>query len=325
MAHMGCKCGNSMWDGTGEIVYDIFSINDLKKHLKDNIYKYKLDDVFDKFPYIIEDNPYFWLCDKCKRVHLWSNKPEYCKRTFELCDNFDKVDINKIKELSEFLVVNINDYGLVEEEYVSDLIKRNPINSYKYYITDDLTKVYIINTEENTLDRVYELTYESTVEYCVDIESFDNLLISTIYKKNNGHEYIVENGIRKQQDTDDYPHKQVNFMVVDNVNNDSKIYFNDSNKQPEVYTTKTMDQFNKKYAKLLHKKYKYYYVEYLDMVGDKLYCYKSNEDYQIGDIVIVPRGFDNHKTEAKIINIKYYDKDNTPYSYDDLKEIIKLK
>lgn len=146
--------------------------------------------------------------------------------------------------------MNINEYtDEFEKTPIKDLLKRNPANPYKYYVTNDLTKVYIIDLDKNIIDREYELTYESFVKYSFDTESFDNLLIYTIDKTNNGHEYVVENGIRKQRDTDDYPHKQVNFMIKEKGSNGGSISYAYPNLEPETYTINTMDAFNKKYGK----------------------------------------------------------------------------
>lgn len=325
MAHMRCNCGTDMWDGDGHIVYDVFSFKELKDYISKNGKK-TFEDAYNENAPFYENNDYFWLCDDCKTVHMWSNKPEYCYRTFKIKKNIDDISINEIKKLSEYLVMNINKYtDEFDKIPIKDLLNRNPVNSYKYYATDDLTKVYIINSDENKLDKEYELIYESFVKYDWKSDSYDNLLIYTIDKSNKGHEYIVENGIRKQKNTDDFPHKQVNFMITEKDKNGGSISYADPNKQPEIYTINTMEQFNKKYGKVLqskNKEYKYIYVEYLDMIGDRLYCYKSEDDYEIGDVVIVPRGYNEEETEAKIINIKYYSEKDVPYPYKDLKEII---
>lgn len=327
MAHMGCECGADMWDGDGHIVYDIFSFKDLKDYIANDDTKTS-DDAYEEMAPFYEDNDYFWLCDNCKTAHLWSYKPEYCYRKFKLKKSLDKISIDEIKKLNEYLVMNINEYtDEFEEAPIKDLLKRNPVSPYKYYVTDDLTKVYIIDLDKNILDREYELTYESFVEYSWNSEDVGNLLIYTIDKKNKGHEYIVENGIRKQQDKDDYPHKQVNFMITEKGSNGGSISYEDPNKEPETYTINTMEEFNKKYGKYYSKKkknqkLKYIYVEYFDMYGDRLYSYKSDHDYKVGDIVIVPRGWNNEEVEAEIVNIEYYTEDEAPYPYNELKEII---
>ena len=328
MSHMGCKCGANMWDGDGHIVYDIFSFKDLKDYIANDDTK-NFDDAYEEMASFYEDNNYFWLCDDCKTAHLWSYKPEYCYRKFELTKSLDKISIDEIKKLNEYLVMNINEYtDEFEKTPIKDLLKRNPVNPYKYYVTDDLTKVYIIDLDKNIIDREYELTYESFVKYSFDTESFDNLLIYTIDKTNNGHEYVVENGIRKQRDTDDYPHKQVNFMIKEKGSNGGSISYAYPNLEPETYTINTMDEFNKKYGKYYVKKkkkqkLKYIYdVEYSDMYGDRLYSYKSDHDYKIGDVILVPRGLNDEEVEARVVNIAYYNEDEAPYPYSELKEII---
>ena len=254
MAHMGCNCGADMWDGDGHIVYDVYSFKDLKDYISKDDRK-TFEDAYVESAPCYEDNDYFWLCDDCKTVHMWSNKDEYCYRTFKLKKKIDDISIDEIKKLNEYLVMNINEYT---EEFettpIKDLLNRNLDNPYKYYATDDLTKVYIINIDENKLDREYELTYESFVEYDWKSDSYGDLLIYTIDKSNKGHEYIVENGIRKQKDTDDYPHKQVNFMITEKGENGGSISYADPNKEPETYTIDTMDEFNKKYGKLIAEK-----------------------------------------------------------------------
>lgn len=149
MAHMGCKCGNDMWDGDGHIVYDIFSRKELTEYIKREKLKFKFEDMYDDYPSFYEKHPYFWLCDKCKTVHIWSESPKYCKRTFELSDTIDKVDVDSIKKLEEYYVINLYDYDIIDDMYISDFIERNPIRSYKYYVKEDLTKVYIINTDND--------------------------------------------------------------------------------------------------------------------------------------------------------------------------------
>lgn len=129
---------------------------------------------------------------------------------------------------------------------IRDFIENNPISRYKYYITDDLIKVYIINTDNNVIVKEYELTYESFVDYDLKIDSYENKLIYTIDKKNNEHEYIIKSGKRIQKDTDDYPHKEVRFMICEN---GSSIEYEDPNSKPEIYTKNNMDEFYQKYKK----------------------------------------------------------------------------
>lgn len=250
MSHMRCSnCGNNMWDGDEHIVYDVFSKKDLIDYIQNDKMNNTFEDLYNEYPPFYENNTYFWLCDKCKGIHMWSYIPEYCYRTYKLKNDLEDISVNKIKKLNEYYAININDYDLVDEMFIKDFIKKNPVIAYKYYVTNDLTKVYILNTDTNKIDKIYDLTYESFVKYSYNMDSFDNLLIYTINKSNKGHEYIVENGIRTQKDKNDYPHKQVNFMIKEKNNNAESLSYPDPNLEPEIYTINTMDEFNKKYGK----------------------------------------------------------------------------
>lgn len=254
MAHMECICGKDMWDGDGHIVYDVFNKNDLIEYIQNGKMNNKFKDIYDNYSTFYEDNAYFWLCDECKTVHLWSSTPKYCARTYKLRKKIQKISIENIKKLNEYFVIGINEDELIDDVPIKKFIEKNTIRPYKYYVTNDLTKVYIINTDTNELDRVYDLIYESFTEYDFETDVFDNLLIYTIYKKNKDHEYVVENGVRKQKDADDYPHKQVNFVIKENDSNGGSISYVDHKLKPEIYTINNMDEFNKKYGKYYSKK-----------------------------------------------------------------------
>ena len=59
MAHMGCSCGNDMWDGDGHIVYDVFSKNDLTEYIQNGKINNKFEDIYDNYP------PFL------KRIHIF--------------------------------------------------------------------------------------------------------------------------------------------------------------------------------------------------------------------------------------------------------------
>lgn len=181
MSKMLCSCGNRMWDGDGHIVYDVFNRRDIVDYIENGKMHKKFEDIYweDNVPFY-DDKSYFWLCDECKKVHMWSEIPKYCYRTYELRKNIEEVSIEEIKKLDEYYVININKYGLIDEMLIKDFIEKNPINAFKYYVTENLTKVYIINTDVNKLEMIYDLTYENFTDYSVSIDSFENLLIYTI-------------------------------------------------------------------------------------------------------------------------------------------------
>lgn len=248
MAHMSCsKCGDDMWDGDGHIVYDIYKKEDFIKYINQNgdcIF----DELYGEYTKITEDCPYIWLCDNCHTAHVESYKPKHCNRSFELVKISNKLNLEKIKSLDEYFIFNLNDDYY--DNFLSDIIRENPIRPYKYYVEDDLSKVYIINTQKNEIDRVYELKFESFIEYEVKMEDFDDVLIYTLNKTNDGHSYIVKNGKRIQKDSNDFPHRQVNFMIREKIENgEDFISYADPNREPELYTSKNMNIFYEKYGK----------------------------------------------------------------------------
>lgn len=70
------------------------------------------------------------------------------------------------------------------------------------------------------------------------------------------------------------------------------------------------------------KTYSYVYVEYLDSIGEKLYCYRTNiNDLKKGDYVLVERC--NEEVYGKVITIKEYALKDLPYPLEKIKFIIK--
>lgn len=70
-------------------------------------------------------------------------------------------------------------------------------------------------------------------------------------------------------------------------------------------------------------KYKYIYVEYLDMPNDRMYCYLPNcDNVEKGDIVEVNKS--DEKTYGRVINIVDYSKEDVPYPVENMKFINKV-
>ena len=252
MAHMKCDCGIELHNNDGHIVYDVFEKKKLQECMKNKNKDIKFDDIYNEEFY--RNNPYFWMCDNCKSVYLWTFIPMYCSRKYELVDVPYDLSIRKIKKLDEYYIFNCLDN--IEDIQVKKILKKNPRRPYKYFVKKDLSKVYIVDTEFNDIDRIYDLTYESTMVYSHDYDIFDNILIYTIYKGPNEHVYQVENGKRIQLDTEDYPHKEVHFIVKKKDKYGNCVDANDPNKEIETYTINNMDEFNRKYGKYYSEKNK---------------------------------------------------------------------
>ena len=160
MAGMGCYiCRNILRDHDGSIVFDVYT----KEELQDFNRKYlnqenpKLEDIVFHEDYELF-NDYFWKCDRCQSVYLWdvedSSNPNKC-RVYSMTD-ISKISItlDQVKQLEEILIINLNDN--TDDLYVSDLFLRNPFRPYKYYVSDDHNYVYIVNTDMDTIDRIYK-------------------------------------------------------------------------------------------------------------------------------------------------------------------------
>lgn len=184
MAHKGCKCGSNISDCDGHVVYDVFSKKELVDYMENGRENYRITDMFglENDDDYIGDNDYFWLCDNCKRIHLWSTKPKECFRIFKRKSNIDNVRKEDIFSLPEYFVFNINDYGEFEEKLIKDIIKKYPLNPYKYFVERNYHKIYIYNIEKEIIEFVYILEYEDYNKYSVDYKDIDGKLVININK-----------------------------------------------------------------------------------------------------------------------------------------------
>lgn len=57
--------------------------------------------------------------------------------------------------------------------------------------------------------------------------------------------------------------------------------------------------------------------------GGKEYCYLSDEEYDVGDLVVVPAGRDNHEAVVRIESIEYHPEDEAPFPVDKIKHVIR--
>ena len=93
-----------------------------------------------------------------------------------------------------------------------------------------------------------------------------------------------------------------------------------------MYGHKMMNSFEfekeNKLPKNTSNKHFYIYVEYIDMLGDRMYCYTSDDEtIKKDDYVLVKRN--QFEIPAKVINTVYYNDMEAPYPYSKLKHVIK--
>lgn len=161
MAHMLCECGEGLSDCDGTIVYDVYRAQGFRDYAKTHEKGCTFSEMYFEYTSATEDSWYFWLCDKCKAVYLWDHDPKHTAyRKFEPCALPDQLDLDKVKSLDEYFIININDD--CDDLLLSDLFEKNPFRPYKYFTEKDLSRVYIIDTNRNAVDRVYKLVRNNT-------------------------------------------------------------------------------------------------------------------------------------------------------------------
>ena len=57
--------------------------------------------------------------------------------------------------------------------------------------------------------------------------------------------------------------------------------------------------------------------------GGKEYCYLSHEDHDVGDLVVVPAGKDDHEAVVRVESVEYHPAEEAPYPLDKIKIIIR--
>lgn len=53
----------------------------------------------------------------------------------------------------------------------------------------------------------------------------------------------------------------------------------------------------------------------------KEYCYQADEDYDVGDLLIVPAGADNHDAVVRVESVEYHPAEEAPFPLDKIKHI----
>lgn len=57
--------------------------------------------------------------------------------------------------------------------------------------------------------------------------------------------------------------------------------------------------------------------------GGRKYCYLSDDEYEAGDLVIVPAGSDNHEAVVRIESVEYHPAEEAPFPLDKIKHVIR--
>lgn len=57
--------------------------------------------------------------------------------------------------------------------------------------------------------------------------------------------------------------------------------------------------------------------------GGKKYCYQADEDYDVGDLLIVPAGVDNHDAVVRVESVEFHPAQEAPFPLDKIKHTIR--
>ncbi len=180
-------------------------------------------------------------------------------------------------------------------------ISSDCVISHKYYVKEGVRWLldsldadslfdYIVG---NDPDVITDTDDTKDYEFTVDFQKRPQLIISGSFDKN---------GL-----PDDWPE------FAESIQNFIRSYGNGEILDPFIYK-KTRRKTNE---------YIFCSVEF-SRGGGKSYYYLTDDDtLETGDYVLIPIGSNGHTSNAKIVDIEYFDKDNVPFPLDKVKRIIR--
>lgn len=162
MGRLGCKCGIvlsnvdcpndvDLWGFEGSIIERLL-LDHPQIVLTDVVMDHSLSDV------------YFWYCKDCGRVYVFRNNHQMCNRVYHIqeYDDNEPLDIIlKMRDLYFYTDKEVEEPTEKDFDYsLKDFFDNLP-HPYRYYITDDLTKVYAYDMKKHSIAHCYvlEATY----------------------------------------------------------------------------------------------------------------------------------------------------------------------
>ena len=189
MAHTGCKCGVSIWNGYGPggVNWDIFPMELFRKEAYDNP-EMELYDLI----CLIEDKYQngdfhdFWLCRRCKRIQIWKMDGLYVSYKPVRWDHTP--DLNTILGMEEWMAINDYDWECSAEPFTAVYLLEHPCRPFRYFMSGDKTKIYVYNSSTEQIEWVYE-------EECRELEKGKyrdaHGIYTHKYEMRNGHNYYA--------------------------------------------------------------------------------------------------------------------------------------
>ena len=184
MAKTGCACGVGLWNGYGPggVNWDIYP----RWQAEEAIQQHPDYGIMDVSDYIADkynngDWPDLWLCRRCRRIQIWKLDGKYI--SYKKVPFSNDLSVEDIFAMEEWLAYS--DWDLEEERTLADALS-HPFRPHRYFLSPDCTRIYVLNTE---LDEI-EFVYQEEVKELED-ELWRNE--HGLYK----HKYQLENGYKK--------------------------------------------------------------------------------------------------------------------------------
>lgn len=156
MGRLGCKCGLvlsnvecpndiDLWGFEGSLIEKLLLENPTIL-LTDVVMDYSLPDM------------YFWYCKDCGRVYVFRNNNQMCNRVYHIQEYDGKESLSSILKMrnlyfytdKEVEEPTEKDFSYSLKDFFDDLP-----HPYRYYITDDLTKVYAYDMNHQSIAHCY--------------------------------------------------------------------------------------------------------------------------------------------------------------------------
>lgn len=162
MGRLGCKCGKvlSSVDSPNDVELMVFNGSAINQLMSTNPDMLLTDVMLD---YDMQDE-YCWYCKDCGRVYVFRNNHQLCNRVYLIHDYNNEESLDTVLQLRELYIYTSKQIQDPTDEDFNYSLKDffdNLPHPYRYYITDDLTKVYAYDMNSHSIAHCYvlEATY----------------------------------------------------------------------------------------------------------------------------------------------------------------------
>jgi hypothetical protein len=264
-----------------------------------------------------------------------------------ICADFevDGVDLSDLIRDS----LEIDDLYVFDGRFKSDIIDRitvnyhrvtkikpkQPISEEHEFVTWDYTEQLIIDRETESIEHIQNIGMGCNISHKYTIQGGIETLLDD-FDVDYLFEYIEGNSsdvIKTPNETKEY------VLTLDFKKNPQRIIKGtfDKNGLPDDFPDFAESVFSfmrfygfgeildpAVYEKVKRRKGQYIYCSVTFEEGNKSYYYiADNDDFNLGDYVIVPVGKDSHTAIVKIVDVEYFNVDDVPLSLEKTKHIIR--